>query len=1225
MTLHKPSPDSRRDSGAMELQHNQLFSFPRKEQVERTKEKPATPLHSSVNDSILSATPMPSSNISATPSSTNDSTPSFRNFLDRRSSTSLSEHANEPPSMTRSMPADSAEESDEGYDEEQAACASPKAAPRPIRHHSEFSIHSSPGDRQRQINTAIASTTPETVSLRALPLFQLLQEKTTTIEMGIAGLLEWVEFWISRGTRVRVLSKEMEEVRNELQNRLRSGCISPLACVEQTSKLEAIFTAEEITSRVPPRTHQFPGLLDDGAMATMDEKMVADCLVATNDRLVRPQRKRGRDVKQFGKPLRDTAETPFRGGAKAEPGAKLHFPAFVPPPERQLRGPTSPKAKRLLGIHALATPSTTGSSTPVSAFTPIRSSPLSLASKFPSPNKTANFLDLSSPTSPMDAEAKLERRDQIYSAPVMGRSLHENKLGTTSFTAPRRAHYPVQREKSYRKPAPSLDVGSRAQVRSTGSVQGMKLPAIDTQSPFASPRQRTGCRVTNPVERSHRARGADDGQRKQPEETAVHAEQITEVLLEYVNRLVRRLVRGGKGEDDVDGLREVVKNLNHISFETRVRILNKSNAIHPMIASTLHKVRFSLGYIDARHLVQAVERIENDGSTGLQLGILRRPPSDAHLDLSTVVSAKKLIMAWLSANRANDYANRKHQLSKEMQLVVRQCFEEALLPTIPIPPIILDDSRRNDVALTANKRPNRSVSLSTPSFATSLKRSPETLLLSDMRYRNGSMPSLSMPIQSLRADTPGFETVDGLIHWIFSDPTTTNTQELLIEWISNERLRRIRTGQGWLIRLAPNSLSRPTFSHGSTAMSAVLAEVAKQCLFRKQAQLIRIVHEVQALFSIPVSSDKASKRTTISGKAHNISSNAKSAAASIGRNGVGAREEGNRISQQAPQKANDKPRHGQTTLIPSDRLSSKERNVSQISGHSHGDPYDDASVFATVNTFSHNSCYTTMSSVPATQRLAMFTFSEQSSYRTRSPIQDGVYKRPLPGASPTAAPVLLCKKSGDALAKSSDVDLVPYGPTVNLNASRDTTFETKHIQSSSLLDSPPILGPTGILGPNQAPRTFPSSVGEPTRFPPTRQSLHSSPSLPGSLSTTSGALLSALSFVLPMFNQDCSVRYSVTPGQLEINLLKMIEFERQKCISSGISWGEEQSASLSWMMENIRNLQQRARIRTLDAKFSDFFANVSTPPSLGGFTTDHTRYATGLVARLAISATRHSR
>lgn len=73
--------------------------------------------------------------------------------------------------------------------------------------------------------------------------------------------------------------------------------------------------------------------------------------------------------------------------------------------------------------------------------------------------------------------------------------------------------------------------------------------------------------------------------------------------------------------------------------------------------------------------------------------------------------------------------------------------------------------------------------------------------------------------------------------------------------------------------------------------------------------------------------------------------------------------------------------------------------------------------------------------------------------------------------------------------------------------------------------------------------------------------------------TTSGTTpTSGLSFILPMFNQDCSVNSSVTAGQLEINLLRMIEAERQKCVASGVPWSHRQVCALTWVIENVQSL-----------------------------------------------------
>jgi hypothetical protein len=514
-----------------------------------------------------------------------------------------------------------------------------------------------------------------------------------------------------------------------------------------------------------------------------------------------------------------------------------------------------------------------------------------------------------------------------------------------------------------------------------------------------------------------------------------------------------------------------------------------------------------------------------------------------------------------------------------MQGAVRNCLEEAFLPIIPIPPLALHYGR-NNATRTRDERSHRSISLSTLSVATSLKPGPGSSLLSGIQYRNGSTPTLPISNQTLRAGIPGFETVDCLIYWIFAEPTTTIARELLLEWISNERRRRIRTGQGWFIRLEPSSLFSPTFISGPASISAVLTRVVKQCVSRKQAHLIQIIEDIQALFDIPLSADKVNRHTALSKKAiirtegfykHG------SATVSTQSKCLGVREEADRAPQaildQALQHANSQPLlGGQNMVTASDRLSLKKRNVSQISGHSYGNPCDDASVFATVDTFSHNSFNTTMSSAPAiTQRPALFKFSTQSTFDNLSQTQSPVPKTPLPTGSLPSAPARSTFPAGEPSTKSSIVDPSNYGPTVNLNASRDTTIEYMHTQSSLLLESPPIFDLPESVTSNHGPQMF-RPVDEATDGPPALQPLHSSPSLSGSLSTTSGALLSALSFVLPMFNQDCSVRYSVTPGQLEINLLKMIECERQKCTSSGILWGEEQSSSLSWMIENIRNL-----------------------------------------------------
>jgi hypothetical protein len=64
----------------------------------------------------------------------------------------------------------------------------------------------------------------------------------------------------------------------------------------------------------------------------------------------------------------------------------------------------------------------------------------------------------------------------------------------------------------------------------------------------------------------------------------------------------------------------------------------------------------------------------------------------------------------------------------------------------------------------------------------------------------------------------------------------------------------------------------------------------------------------------------------------------------------------------------------------------------------------------------------------------------------------------------------------------------------------------------------------------------------------------------------------ALSFVIPMLNQDSTIRAGMTPGQVEINLLRMIEAERQKCIVNGTVWNHRQIDGLTWLITDVQNL-----------------------------------------------------
>lgn len=72
--------------------------------------------------------------------------------------------------------------------------------------------------------------------------------------------------------------------------------------------------------------------------------------------------------------------------------------------------------------------------------------------------------------------------------------------------------------------------------------------------------------------------------------------------------------------------------------------------------------------------------------------------------------------------------------------------------------------------------------------------------------------------------------------------------------------------------------------------------------------------------------------------------------------------------------------------------------------------------------------------------------------------------------------------------------------------------------------------------------------------------------------TSSTNPASGLTSIIPMFNRDCSLSASVTAGELEINLLRMVEAERQKCAMLGIPWGHQQVDTLSWVIRNVQSL-----------------------------------------------------
>lgn len=74
---------------------------------------------------------------------------------------------------------------------------------------------------------------PESLPSRAIPLFGFLKDDATSEKVAVEGLLEWIDYWVKRGTRVRALSRELEivkaEVRSSYRVLSRTNAKSPLS------------------------------------------------------------------------------------------------------------------------------------------------------------------------------------------------------------------------------------------------------------------------------------------------------------------------------------------------------------------------------------------------------------------------------------------------------------------------------------------------------------------------------------------------------------------------------------------------------------------------------------------------------------------------------------------------------------------------------------------------------------------------------------------------------------------------------------------------------------------------------------------------------------------------------------------------------------------------------------------------------------------------------------
>lgn len=200
----------------------QLFSFP-KPPSQRT---PSSPLfHLCIDtDSRKGSSRL------ETPPSTADSSPSFDTFLQHRPSTSISRtDGGGIPSNTlmaiapsnpreTSYPVPSTTLSRSSY-RSQNHPKTKDHLDNPRSHQANLSPISKPEGTLElpQINQRIPA--PKALSSRAATLFIFLRNDTLPPRIAVEGVLEWIEYWVNDGIRIRKLAEELEIVREEVSRR----------------------------------------------------------------------------------------------------------------------------------------------------------------------------------------------------------------------------------------------------------------------------------------------------------------------------------------------------------------------------------------------------------------------------------------------------------------------------------------------------------------------------------------------------------------------------------------------------------------------------------------------------------------------------------------------------------------------------------------------------------------------------------------------------------------------------------------------------------------------------------------------------------------------------------------------------------------------------------------------------------------------------------------------
>jgi hypothetical protein len=642
------------------------------------------------------------------------------------------------------------------------------------------------------------------------------------------------------------------------------------------------------------------------------------------------------------------------------------------------------------------------------------------------------------------------------------------------------------------------------------------------------------------------------------------------------------------------------------------QILADSDAfIHPLITSTMDKIRFSLVNVDAKQLAKRLDKIALETSSG--------PPfhGSGQYHAQGEKSAKSFFVSWIRARRDHMTRCDIAELAKRDFLpLVRRSAE-----------IYLFSFARLTHFLRLHEQ------LSEDMGTTIWDTFPEVLLPTAPTLRLPLFDDNSQPETSpVRKSTTLFNTSSLLSEALRSCPSTAAARELLIDWTSRERQRHILNGEGWYLCLSPSKAETEQIC-GSRQVTWILD------ILEVTQEIRRIIEEVKTLFGL-----RAGSQTELQGlgrKRHGINSSTKPIVAQdgypkdstlgIGREAFKAMKINQNIVQhaniaaimQGPKQSRpvqfsqtdtvglNTPAHSDSThhspqctsLLslksnekPSEAPSIEpESAIPDIAGpavasdidfvceegaqvrlrqseESTGAATNATSVLATRDSLSngsHDSAFTTSKSLlgKRAERLAIVTkdLAERKLNSIGLPVDENhctsaISLSSLPNNFPEApANAFLVPRLPEGLGRQE------YEVRIGGISSNKHGFTP--------LNNSPVIESQASSPERHPSRTIRSTL---SRMDSSYFDSHQDRSRRSSHrlgNTTSGTTPpSGLSFIIPMFNQDCAVNSSVTAGQLEINLLRMIEAERQKCVASGVLWSHRQVCALTWVIENVQSL-----------------------------------------------------